>query len=354
MKRSFFYLAAVTVTALLILLVFAPGDESPQPMGEKVLLLPVIAERINDVDQVEIVSAGNNLVASLRKTPLGWTFEQMSGYRADWSKLQPLLTALATSEVVENKTNKPEYYARLGVEDISNTDAESVLVKVGFKGQISGVLIGHQAQGRPGQYVRIQGAADSALIDQQIDVSINPLDWADSRIIDINSSEVAEVEVIHPDGDRVFATRFSADQTDFDLVEKPFDRELKSSWAVNSLGSVLAMLNMESVRADDDIDWGEAIRFRMLTFSGVEIIADVMQSGDVHLLRLTASSPLTEVKGAETPEEGSVEARASADVKKIVDDINEKATNWAYLISKSKYDVISKKKEDLLKPVEAS
>ncbi len=360
MKRNFIYLGIVTIAALLMLFVFSTGEQTPTRTEADALLLAGVAGRINQVERVEIISAGSTTVASLHRNDEAWVVDEMAGYRADWPKLQSLLAALATARVVEAKTDKPEFYARLGVEDISAADAGGVLVKLGFKDESAGILIGHKAQGRQGQYVRLQTQQASALVDQEFDVPTSALDWLDTRIIDINASEVAEVEVLHPDKERVLLTRISADQTDFDLVGLPENRELRSSWAVNSLASVLSMLDFQSVRTDEAVDWASAVNMRLLVFSGMEIMVDITQTGDEYLLRLSASYPGANIakSGVETSteagEQPSIELQAANDVAARVEDINRKTGGWVYGITKQKYDAMAKRTEDLLKPLAES
>lgn len=359
MKRSFLYLVVLTSLALLALWVFTFKDESLDKSMADTLLLPEISGQINVVDRVEIVTAGNHAVATLLKGDKGWQLEQMGGYRADWPNLQTLLAALAQARVVETKTDKPEYYNRLGVEDMTASDAGGVLVKLGIGDQITAIVIGHQAQARQGQYVRLQNSAASALIDRRLDVSTESSDWVDATIIDINAAEVAEVEIIHPTGERVLVMRISADQTDFDLAGLRPGREVKSSWAVNSLGSVFSMLELDTVHAEGSVDWSDAVRMRLLLFSGVEIMAEMLEAGDEYLLRLSASHPaanvidkqMNDIEGTKSQKE--IESQAAMDIAKVVEDINQKTTGWIYGISKNKYDAMVKKPEDLLKPQES-
>lgn len=358
MKRNFVYLLIVTFVALLVLFVYSTGGQTPSRAEADSLLMPGVANRINEVDQVRIITAGQTTVASLSRKEQSWVLDEMAGYRADWPRLQSLLAALATARVIETKTDNPEYYSRLGVEDISAGEAEGVLVELGFNGEKAGVLIGRKAEGRKGQYVRPQAQKASALVDQDFDIPTTALEWLDSRIIDISASQVAEVEVLHPDNNRVLITRISADQTDFDLVGLPENRELKSSWAVNSLASVLSMLDLQSVRADEGVDWSSAVNMRLLLFSGMEIMVDTMQAGDEYLLRLHAANPGAKVlksgtgDSAETDLQPDIEAGAASDVAASVEDINLKTAGWVYGISKRKYDDIVKKTEDLLKPLD--
>lgn len=360
MKRSFFYLAVLTLLALLALVVFVGRDGSSENTSADTLLMPEISAQINDVGRVEIISAGNNVVATMVKSGNDWQLEQMGGYRADWHKLKTLLAALAQAKVVETKTDNPEYYARLGVEGIAVEDAGSVLVNLSVGDHITGVLIGHEAKGRSGQYVRLQNEAASALVDRNFEVPTGALDWADSSIVDINASEVAEVEIIHPGGERVLVTRISADQTDFDFVGLPEGRETRSSWAVNSLASVFSMLNMDSVRVEDSVDWGDAVKMRLLVFSGVEVMADVVEADGEYLLRLRASHPAANVvheqleENESSTEQQDIEKQAVEAVAKTVESINQKVVGWAYGIKKNKYDTMVSKPEDLLKPLEQS
>jgi len=229
------------------------------------------------------------------------------------------------------------------------------LVRFSIGDQTTGILVGHRAQGRQGQYVRLQDTPVSALVDREFAVPRQLIDWSDISIIDINSSEVAEIEIIHPSSERVLAMRISADQTDFNLAGPLALREIKSSWAVNSLGSVFTMLNMETVRPASSIDWTDAVKMRVLSFSGMEILADLVQLEDEYLLRLHASHPAASV--VQDDNEGSagqqeIEKRAQDDVAEMVDAINLKVDGWAYGISKQKFEAMVKKPEDLLKPLE--
>jgi hypothetical protein len=108
---------------------------------------------------------------------------------------------------------------------------------------------------------------------------------------------------------------------------------------VNSLGSVFTLLNMQSVRPASSVDWTNAVKLRLLTFSGVEILADLVAEGDEYLLRLHASHPAASV---------------AEDTEKQVEDINRKVEGWAYGIPQQKFENMVKKPEDLLKPPASS
>jgi hypothetical protein len=357
MTRNFIYIVVLTALALGGVAMFAIHGTVPEQAEDQAFLPDSVTAHINDVDKVEIVAGGNRLVATLVMTGDQWRLEQMHGYAADWALLRDLLAGLALARVVEAKTDKPEYYARLGVEDIGAEDAAGLLVRLGIGGDTTEVIIGNETQGRSGQYARIAGQAGSVQLDREIAVAPEAMDWVESEIVDIDSVEVAEVEIIHPDAQRVLVTRVSAGQADFELADMPEGREPKSSWAVNSLGSALSLLNLEAVYPEGGIDWSEAARLRLLTFSGMEIIAEALERDGEYLLRLEASQPRAAVAEA-NPEEttdpaaADIEMQAAADVARAVDEINRRVSGWVYAIAQYKYEAMVKKPEDLLKPLE--
>ena len=84
MKKGFAYLLVATILALLVVLVFVPRENVVENSAVSTLLLTGLADRINDVDRVDIVTAGDTIVATLTRTAADWQLEQMDGYHADW------------------------------------------------------------------------------------------------------------------------------------------------------------------------------------------------------------------------------------------------------------------------------
>ena len=352
MNLRLVYVVVLTVLALAGVAMLAVRGVAPEQAVDQAFLPGPVTTRINEVDKVEIVAGGNRIVATLVKSGDHWQLEQMHGYRADWPRLRDMLAILAQARVVEAKTDNPEYYARLGVEDIDAEEATGVLVRLHIGNDSTGVIIGNEPRGRSGQYARIAGQAGSVQLDREIGVSAETLDWLDTGIVDVDAAEVAEVEIIHPDAQRVLVTKVSAGQADFELVDMPEGRELKSSWSVNSLGSALSLLDLEAVYRDDGADWPDAVRLRVLTFSGMEIIAETIERDGEYLIRLQASQPRAAVAEAVDPAATDIEAQAAADVAKAVDEINARVFGWIYAIAPYKHDAMAKQPEDLLKPLE--
>ncbi len=337
MSRKHFSILAVTllvvVAAIFLLLPQRTGHDTVE--GDAAVL-PGLEARVNDVDRVTVVTAGESVSATLVRDEDGWRVEQLEGYPADLGVLRDVLAGLAQARVLEAKTANPVYYARLGVEDVAAEDAGGVRLDLSAgDGTEWSVIVGDEAANRGGHYLRLPGVAGSVLADFEADVPTDPAGWTDTKVIDLMAGEVAEVSLRHPDGETVTARKVSADETDFSLAELPDGRETKSAWAVNSLGSALSTLDMESVRPADGLDWADAIELRAVRFDGLEVTAWLLRGADENdgdWLRLEAAAPFAEADGEENP--AVTEAAA---------EINARVAGWAYRIPGYKADAMDKR-----------
>lgn len=352
--RHFSWLLGITlVVAILLLLV--PGrtgrDLTPESSTR---LLPELQGQVNDLAWLRISRAGDETVATLRRVEDRWVVDEAGGYDADWDQLRALLADLARAEVAEAKTANPAYYDRLGVEDMADADASGVLVAFAGDSGLPGVIVGDSAQGRGGQYVRLQDVAQSVLLDRRLSVPRERMDWLEREIVHVPDAEVVEVEIRHPDGERVRSLKTSADDENFVLQDIPGGQEAQSAWAVDSLANGLASLQLDDVRAADGIDWDTAIRYALVTADGLRLDADLadveVAGGEAeakheYWIRLEAGIYQTAVDNA--VEEGTGAAAAAERAATI----NDRVRGWAYRIPKYKFDGMTKRMDDLLQPV---
>jgi hypothetical protein len=351
MSRKHFTLLLGITLAVALLVLMMPGKTGRESEVEKTRLLPGLQEQVNDLDWLRVSAAGGEEIAVLNRGDGFWRVEQARGYRADWDQLRTLLSDLAQAEIVEQKTSNPEYYGRLGVEDVSEAGAAGLMLEFDSDSGLPAVIIGNRAQGRDGHYVRLQDAAGSVLIDRSLEVPREAMAWLDKTIVHVADSEVVEVEIRHPDGERVVARKASADDEHFALQGIPEGREIQSAWTVDSLANGLASLSLESVVPDTELDWTGASTFGLVTAGGLRLDADLLESVPAgagedadpeYWIRLQAGLYQTAVEsgveaGQETDETGE---RAA--------EINQRVSGWAYRIPKYKYDGMTKRMEDLL------
>lgn len=347
-RKHFSWLLATTVlVAAVVLLV--PGKTGKDSDFERMPVLPELQQRVNDLNWLRLVGAGDAVVATLRRSDGHWQVEELHGYRADWDRLRALLADLAQAKIVERKTANPDFYDRLGVEDVSAAGATGTRIEFAADSSLPAVIIGKRAEGRSGRYVRLHDAAESALIDRDLDLPGAREDWLEKAIVDIADTEVVEFEIRHGDDARVLARKISADDASFQLQDIPEGREITSDWAVDSLASSLSSLNLEAVSPEGEIDWSGAIRFGLVTADGLRLDAELArlepaeaaaEAAPEHWLRLQAGVYQTAIDSAAESDPAAA-GRAA--------EINARVTGWAYRIPKYKYDSMSKRMADLLR-----
>lgn len=86
-------------------------------------------------------------------------------------------------------------------------------------------------------------------------------------------------------------------------------------------------------------------------FSGMEIMADMVEADGHYLVRLNANHPAAQVVDFRNDD---IAQQAIEDVAKSVTEINQRVGGWAYGIAKYKFEAMVKTREDILKPLESS
>jgi hypothetical protein len=174
--------------------------------------------------------------------------------------------------------------------------------------------------------------------------------WLDREIIDIQEGELVEISVIHPDGEQILLRKVSADDTDFDLLGMPEGREVKSNWSVNSIGGGMASLRLDAVVPESDVDWSDAVKVRVLTADGLQVSAKLVSWQEHYWVSLSASV-YKPVSSGQLDESG-IENQAPPEPTERVNRIADRVSGWAYRIPQHNAEVLTKRMDDLLKPLE--
>lgn len=322
---SILLLVAVIVAAAVFLV---PSRTSRDASVEPDVFLPALADVVNEIEQVRITANGGSEVVTLERRDDAWVVRESYDYPADWAVLRPLLADLSQAKVVEQKTSNPEYYHRLGVEDPAAEDAQSKLIEFPANDALPAVIVGDSAQGREGQYLRLQDQAASVLVDRAIELPVDATGWLQGDVVDVPDSEVVGVRVTHADGEVVEIQRNSPEVTDFTLNNLPEGRQTRSAWTLNQLASVLSALQLDAVSPVVDVNWDGAIALQVRTADGLVVDAWLAEDGEHRWIRLQA--------------EGGEQA----------DEINSRVEGWAYRIPLYKYDAVNKRMDDLLAEVD--
>lgn len=307
-------------------------------------LFPGLEDRLNGLAEIELTQEGKTL--TLKRAGDDWIVVEKGGYPALAEKAKKAAIHVSQMRVVEAKTQRPELFSRLQLEDPGAKDAKSTLLRLkDERGQAmaeaiigkSGFLLGEI--GHSALYVRRPGENQTWKVKTGLDASTYALDWIPKGIMDIPVARVKSVTAIAPDGSRLAAVKDAPTDGHFRLEPPPpadFPLAENAAGRIDDMGSALAALELTDVAKADGIDFsGEVAKSEVRTFDGLVIAATLVQKGDWAWARFEASA----AAGAEAAPEAAKEAAA----------INARVGGWAYRMPDNKGRFLRTRLDDLKK-----
>jgi len=266
------------IAAALVSLIAAWWINSAQkPVSESAeqakALLPGFREQVNDVTSITFSGADNKVLATLKRGSDGWTVAEKSGYPADVVKLREFLLKLADAKVLEQKTSNPKHYADLGVNDVTEKEANGVLVSLdGLKQPLKLIIGNYNGAGGGGTFVRRDGEAQSLLVKGNLTPEKAVANWEKKDIADVAATRLKQAVLTSPEGKVLKVYKEQSGDANFKVADVPKGREVSSDFVANTLGSALSGLHAEDVFPAKDIAPGDKVyKAHYLTFDGLDI-----------------------------------------------------------------------------------
>ncbi|MBT8440922.1 MAG: DUF4340 domain-containing protein [Gammaproteobacteria bacterium] len=351
-SRSFLIL----FTAVLIMVALLYTQPNDPWQGQQQLILPGLSTVLNDVERVTVIGAGNQPIATLVRGDDNWMVEERDGYRADVGRIRRNLIALGNAKVVELKTTDPALHARLGVEDLASPDAAGKQFIVEAPGETFALIVGNTGARGGMSYVRRPDAAQSFLVSAELDPGETTTDWLSRKVLDIDSARVHAVTISHADGEVLRVEKAAPDATEYALADMPDGRELQYPKILDSMPDLLTNLEMDDVSEAEPMGDGKPVASnRFETFDGLIVEVDVFDTSDGQraAIRVSADESLadrfTPTDGAENATGDQISFAAVADETR---ELNARLDGWLYALPSFKLDQLTRRTDDLLKPLE--
>ena len=314
----------VAAVALSLAAWFASHREQQRfGVNEGQMLVPDLADQLADIDTVTIQPAGNDVTTLTAKNGQ-WQVVERGHYPADTTALRKELRKLAQARRLEAKTAQPDFYARLGVEDVEQAQDTTVRVSAHSGDElVLDIIIGKSTAS--GSYVRMLDDPQAWLIDQSVALPRVTVAWLDNPLLSVARNDIQRIEVSPLDGPQYAIHKDDPEQSDFALEPAPAQDASLNAANINRLGAALSSLRIEDVlpQAPSELSWSEA---KLSTFDGLQLAVAVAKSEDnTRYLRLTASA-------ADSADEALL-AR--------VDAINAKAAGRVFLAPQYSVDALS-------------
>ncbi|MCE3002407.1 MAG: DUF4340 domain-containing protein [Xanthomonadaceae bacterium] len=395
MHNKFIRIAIAAVVALLLAVWAGSTREPAQTLGSGDPLVPGLADGINEVRMLKITGAGNLPIATLNRGEGGWTVAEKNGHPADVAKIREFLLKLADATIVEAKTSDPNNYPKLGVEEVSATEAKGALVEIeGLKAPVHLIVGNFNARGAEGTYVRRADEAQSLLAKGSFAVDKVAANWLVRDIADIASTRVREV-AIESQGKTLRVAKDQPEDPNYRVLDVPRGREQASEFVANGLASVLSGLRFDDVLPLAGAEPGEARTWKSTytMFDGLVVEATAWEVDGKDYARFgarideaAATASIEAAQAAEVAryESGKAEVEAAnkaalendpkadqvplpetplavsdaakdreqrlAALRKEAEDFTARTKDWTYVIPAFKFANMNKTLDDMLKP----
>lgn len=239
--------AAVLTVAALIGVNREESKVSDDQRGKNFLVQ--LDEKINDVAKIEINQGGHT--TTLARQDTGWTLSERYAYAADTAQIKQLLLSLAQLKTIEQKTSKPEHYAKLGVDEPTASSTNKKITLSDKDGKtIAAVIVGN-GKGA-GMYVRAAESSTAWLVEGNIMLPGVVSGWLEKTVLEIPPEKIQKITISPPKGDKIELARLKDDDKEF-VVTTP---KLKDAGAANEIASIvgaLTKLQLDDVKPRNEV-----------------------------------------------------------------------------------------------------
>lgn len=354
---------------------------TPSQTGRPVF--PGLMTKINDVAEISISSQTGTI--TIVQEGESWGVKEKHNYPANMEKVREAVIGLGELKILEAKTQKPELYNKLGLEDVEAEKSVStgVTLKDSAGTSLAEVIIGKQrpSKGNPSQdevYVRKPGNPQTWLALGKFSVEKIPSEWLDKDVSEVAPKRVRRVNIVHPDNSKLVLEKDKPDELDFKVANLPKGKEIQSQFAINNIVSTVTSLSLDDVKPTSEISFDEktVVMANFETFDGLEGTVKLLRKDEKNYVKISAAfnpdliwkpepeketESKTSAKGdgedgqekdGETKEASKPQPpkiKPEAEVQTEIETLNKKVGNWVYLIPKFRADTILKKPEDLIK-----
>src|SRR4051794_14555858 len=203
-KRGFLILAAVTLVLVVLAIVsVGRGNRATASADANRLALPELGTRLRDLAWIRLSHGATKV--DLAEVGGQWTLVEKGNYPAAAGKVRQMLLGFSNLTLVEPKTERPELFVRLGLDDPKDGHSTLVTLQDRTGANVAELIVGRQridrfGGGEDGVYVRRPGENGTWLARGSLNVSGEPIEWLDRRILDIKEQRIAAVTLTDENG----------------------------------------------------------------------------------------------------------------------------------------------------------
>ncbi|MCH8845892.1 MAG: DUF4340 domain-containing protein [Proteobacteria bacterium] len=354
-RQQLLVLSAITIVAIVAAGLFT-HSRAPQTKIEKETLFPGLADKINDVVRIEIVSQDHTVI--LQKQDKRWVIESADNYPAQFDKIKDTVISLSELKILATKTDNPELYPELGVEGLSiegsgikNSGSRLLILKDESGITLASLIVGkprksNAGKSRPNLYVRKPDTKNALLVEGYLQIKSHNTDWYERYVIHIPVARIQDVNIVKSNGSHLKIYKPSEGETEFRLVE---GETASPSVLLNKLATFFEDMRVDGVHKTDSFEFpDDATLTTFTTFNGLVITVKsvlIEEHGEEKAFAHFSFSTDTSKSASTDQSDSGAEQITSSDSETL--DVEEESRLWNEFLSNWVYEIPGFKFETL-------
>jgi hypothetical protein len=258
-------------------------------------VVPGLSETIGGGTRIIISSAeaSYRIERAERGEQTLWVMRDRGDFPVQSARLAQLTEGLQNLRFTRRMTNDANKHARLGVDD-PRQGGRGILVQIedGRGALLVNLILGVEPAGL---YVRRPDNDQTWAAEGELPPLRDVASWLDLRPLDMSAEQLARVEIMPPEGRAYILARDSADAP-WRIVAPALATLAQTS--VNATAEAITALTPVDVQPAPAIQGAPRARVRALTFDGVAIDAELIESDGGLWLKLVARASAPEQEQA--------------------------------------------------------
>jgi hypothetical protein len=335
-RQQLLVLSALTIIAIVAAGLFT-HSRAPQTKIEKETLFPELANKINDVTHIEIVSKDRTVI--LQKQDKRWVLLSADNYPAQFDKIKDTVVSLSELKILATKTDNPELYPELGVEGLDAEGSASQLLTLSDQSGtiLASLIVGKPrkistGKSRPNLYVRKPGAKNALLVEGYLQIKSHNTDWYERYVIHIPAARIQDINIVKNNGHHLKINKPSEGETEFKLVA---GKTASPSVLLNKLATFFEDMRVDGVHATDDFEFtDDATVTTFTTFNGLVITVKSILIDEKAFVHFSFSTLTSKSESTDDTDSGTLSVEEESRLW------NEFLSNWVYEIPDFKFETL--------------
>ena len=259
---------------------------------------PQLKSKLASVSEVELDDSVAKLILTKDLVTNTWVAKNKSNYPIDFNKLKSLLVGVAELKIVEAKTNNPDHFTLLSLNQVRGDEisgAIKLLAKLDNGDQpVIDLLLGKRSGAHLRDnyldeiYVRKNNDNQVWLVAGKLPTAFNFANLVIQPLFKLSATEIQSLSIQQPKQERLVLYKDTKESLDYKIGGLTKSQKIKAQYLANMIPATIANLTFDDVVAasTDKTNWQGCSIIKFKTFSKLAVELKVQQQRNLVMIKI--------------------------------------------------------------------